>query len=393
MRIEDILLLNLNILLTPILIYLVYISYIKIQDKEEEKLILIIIIFLQVYLIFKYSISLNKNFPLLIIDIPLLISYYKKENTLIILLSIINIVYYNTFYNTLALLIAEYIIYFFINKKDIKYYWIIKILFLTYYTNQTIEIIYNILPSIIFFSLIVYLLKKAEEMLNLHQVIKQITKEKQIKDSLFKITHEIKNPIAVCKGYLDMYDEKKEECKNYIPIIKEEIDRVLVLLEDFLSMNRQKITKEIIDINLLLEETITNMKLLFKNKKIKLETKIIDDEIYINADYNRLTQVLVNILKNSVEALDNKKSPTIKVWTEKNKNKIKIHIKDNGIGIKKENITKINEPFFTTKQKGTGLGVSLSNEIVKAHKGKVKYISKENEFTEVIVTLPLEKAI
>ena len=98
-------------------------------------------------------------------------------------------------------------------------------------------------------------------------------------------------------------------------------------------------------------------------------------------------------MKNSIEALENIKKPCIKLWTEEKKDKIIIHIKDNGKGMTKEELKKITEPFYTTKIKGTGLGVSLSNEIIKAHKGKIKYTSKQNEFTEVSVILPLEKAI
>ena len=191
-----------------------------------------------------------------------------------------------------------------------------------------------------------------------------------------------------------MYDEKDvEKTKRYIPIIKDEIDRVLILLEDFLSMNKQKINKEILDINMLLEEAIQNMDILFKSKQIKIDSKISEEEIYINADYNRLTQVFINILKNSIESLDNKKNPMIKIWTELRKNSIIINIKDNGIGMSKEALEKIKEPFYTTKQKGTGLGVSLSNEIIKAHNGKMKYESKKNLYTLVKVSLPLEKAI
>lgn len=88
-----------------------------------------------------------------------------------------------------------------------------------------------------------------------------------------------------------------------------------------------------------------------------------------------------------------KKNPIIKIWTELEKNNINIYIKDNGVGITKESLEKIKEPFYTTKQKGTGLGVSLSNEIIKAHKGKMKYSSKAGLYTLVKVTLPLEKAI
>lgn len=395
----DLILLDNAVVVTPILIYLLYAAYIKVIDKKEDKFIFIIIVIMQMYLIYKYSLSINKNIPLLIVDIPLIITHYKKNKILPILISLINIIYYNTFYeNYLMIIIVEYIIYYFIFLKEIKkqlaFFWITKLIFISYYNNININLVeeITIASALSFFT--IYLLKKAEEIINIHSKLKKIEKQKQIQTSLFKITHEIKNPIAVCKGYLDMYDEKNiEKSKKYIPIIKEEIDRVLILLEDFLSMNKQKLNKDILDINMLLDEVIKSMDLLFKNKNIKIDSKIPEDEIYINADYNRLTQVFINIFKNSIEALDNKKNPIIKIWMELEKKYINIYIKDNGIGISKELLKKIKEPFYTTKLKGTGLGVSLSNEIIKAHKGKMKYESKDNLYTLVKVTLPLEKAI
>ena len=400
MKIFDLILLNSAIIITPILIYLLYSAYIKVIDKKEEKLIFLVIIIMQMYLIYKYSIPLNEKVPLLIVDVPLLISYYKKSKTLSIIISIVNIIYYFTFYENHLIIIIEYIIYFwiYINEKDTKkqiiIFWIVKFIFLTYYKYININIILEIIIAAVSSFFTVYLLKKSEEIINIHAKLKKIEKEKNLYLSLFKITHEIKNPIAVCKGYLDMYDEKDvEKTKRYIPIIKDEIDRVLILLEDFLSMNKQKINKEILDINMLLEEAIQNMDILFKSKQIKIDSKISEEEIYINADYNRLTQVFINILKNSIESLDNKKNPMIKIWTELRKNNIIINIKDNGIGMSKEALEKIKEPFYTTKQKGTGLGVSLSNEIIKAHNGKMKYESKKNLYTLVKVSLPLEKAI
>lgn len=400
MNLLDTILLNTAVIIIPILIYLLYAAYIKVLDNKEEKLIFRITIFLQIYLIIKYSHPLNKS-QLLLINTPLLLSYYKKDRSLSIIVSLIYIIYYSLFHNNhIPIIIAEYTIYFIIigNEKNIKiqslYFLIIKIIFLTYYKMINKLIIIELLITSALSLFIIYLLKKSEELLNIHSKIKKIQKEKQIHTSLFKITHEIKNPIAVCKGYLDMYDENNiEKSKKYIPIIKEEIDRVLILLEDFLSMNRQKINKDIIDINLLLEEVLQSMNILLKGNNINLESKISDDEIYINADYNRLTQVFINIIKNSIEALENKKNPIIKIWTQLEKDNIKIFIKDNGVGISKEELKKIKEPFYTTKQKGTGLGVSLSNEIVKAHKGKMKYTSENNKYTLVTVTLPLEKAI
>ncbi len=185
-----------------------------------------------------------------------------------------------------------------------------------------------------------------------------------------------------------MFDTKnKEHSKKYIPIMKEEIEKTLYLLEDFLAMNKLKINKEIIDINILLIDLIKRFDLYFKGKHIKTKIDLYDDEIYINGDYNRLTQVFVNIIKNSIEAL--KENPEIEIKSEPKKEKIYIYFKDNGKGIPKDIIEKIKEPFFTTKEKGSGLGVALSDEIIRAHGGSITYKSKENEYTIVTIILPI----
>ena len=210
-----------------------------------------------------------------------------------------------------------------------------------------------------------FLFREGEKILKLHMTMKNLEKEKQIQMSLFQITHEIKNPIAVCKGYLDMFDvTNKEHSKKYIPILKEEID-----------------------INLLLEEIISSLEPLFKEKKIEVKSNITDDEIYINGDYNRLKQVFINLIKNSVEAMINDRKHILKIDVIEAEEDVKIEVIDNGIGIEKENLKKMKNAFFSTKQNGTGLGVYLSNEIIKAHNGKISYESNLNE-TVALVKIP-----
>ena len=139
----------------------------------------------------------------------------------------------------------------------------------------------------------IYLLNQAENIINMHIKYRQIVKEKQIQTSLFKITHEIKNPIDVCKGYLDMYDENNlEKTKKYIPIIKEEIDRVLILLEDFLSMNKQKINKDILDIN---KDYIvrTSDKVDTRKKIIKLTDKGVKIVRVLDEDAKEISNLLM----------------------------------------------------------------------------------------------------
>jgi len=239
---------------------------------------------------------------------------------------------------------------------------------------------------------VIYLFKTAEDILELHLKFCEIEHQKDITNSLFQITHEIKNPIAVCKGYLDMFDVNNvEHSKKYIPILKSEIDRLLLLLQDFLSINRINIDKDIIDINLLLEEMMKRFFPIFRSKNIKADFSIDEDEFYILADYNRLEQVLINLIKNSMEAIPKDRNGIISVYMKKGINNIKIYIKDNGDGISKENLEKLKSPFFTTKTRGTGLGVYLCNEIIEAHGGNIRYFSKENKGTKVVITLPYKK--
>lgn len=410
MEIFDTMILDIILIALPLTIYLLYLSYTKTFNNKENELLIVVTIFSVLYLLFKYTKPLYMNMPFIIINISLIIAYIKKSKISVLITSIIMIAYYYSFYQDyLPIIILEYLLYYLFYLKTFKEFKInnfilifatIKIVitlillsyqnyaFPAYVSELIIEGIYLYAVA----SVIIYFLNKTEEVLKLHMNIKEIKHNEQIHTSLFQITHEIKNPIAVCKGYLDMFDsENPKHFKKYIPILKDEINRTLLLLEDFLAMNKVKINKDIVDINLLIEEVIKNIDMLCQKNNIKLTSNIIDDDIYINADYNRLTQVFINLLKNSVEAIPKNKEGKILVSEKIKDDHIIIIVKDNGKGMSKALLNKIKEPFYTTKQKGTGLGVSLSEQIIKAHSGSLVYESKEGEYTKVIVTLPIEE--
>jgi two-component system sporulation sensor kinase B len=212
-------------------------------------------------------------------------------------------------------------------------------------------------------------------------------KDKQLKTSLFKITHEVKNPIAVCKGYLDMLTpEDTYKVRKYLPILKDEINRSLNIMTDFMEFSKIKLDKDILDINMLISEVTDEMKIICSNK-INLTYTEPEDEIYINGDYCRIKQVLINMIKNSIESIPNKGTININTYS-KSKN-FYIEIEDNGVGMDKETLSKITDMFFTTKVRGSGLGVSLSKEIVEAHNGTIKYTSTPNKGTKVTIKLPI----
>ena len=180
---------------------------------------------------------------------------------------------------------------------------------------------------------------------------------------------------------------KEEKALKYINIMKQEINRSLNIISDFVEYNKIKVVKEQIDLNCLLDDVYDSFKILMTNKKIKLEYKNRNDqEIYFNGDYERLKQVIINILKNACEACT--ENGKIEISSSLYKNYLDILIEDNGIGMDEETLKNIKEMFYTTKQNGTGLGVALSNEIIKSHNGELLFTSEPNKGTKVTIRLP-----
>ena len=408
----EIILNNCVYLLCPISLYLIYITYRKNIQHEENTLAFEIALTTSLYFILRYGLPLHHNYPTMLFDIPLLLAFSKKKTELSIFISVV-LIHYQTLFLHMApgLLIIEYIIYFIgylcLTKSKfslvnlIHGFIIINSFFLTikvfwfiapnrsYYDNIT-YLIFLILVIYVTSFIILYFLNKGEKFVDFNNSLYAIEKEKELRTSLFKVTHEIKNPIAVCKGYLDMLDPKdQKKCIKYIPIIKGEINRTLVLMDDFLDYTKIKIEKEELDLVMLLEELDSALKPLFHERKIATNYNIPYEELYMEADYSRLKQVLINIFKNAVEAKDVSKEKSIIEVVVKDLGKdVSIKIKDNGIGMTKEELDKVGQMFFTTKKKGTGLGTCLSKEIVKLHNGNITYTSKKGEWTLVNITLP-----
>ncbi len=368
---------NIIILLFPLIVYLFYCTYTNNINKEQNKLYLDISLLSSLYLLLIYNQG-NTNL-IILFNIPLLFAFIKKRTFVSIIITFIILLNYTNVNMTIYIIeyLIYYLIYFFYQKNILNLFLIIKFIF-----N------FDILTSIIFVIttyLAIFLYKKGEDIIKLHMNIKELEKEKQLRTSLFKITHEIKNPIAVCKSYLDMFDINNKDHERYIEILKEEMNKILLLLQDFLAMNKIKIEKEILDINLLLEDVVNQFEPVLKEKNIRFKYNICQDEIFVEGDYNRLNQVLINMIKNSIEAIEN--NGLIKINYEISDN-FKIIIEDNGIGITEDELEKIKEPFYTTKKNGTGLGVSLSIEIIKAHNGNIEYIPLKKG-TKVIIELPI----
>ena len=399
--------LNVILSLFPFFVYFIYICYSSLKDSVRyNKLILNICLISSLYLLFNYGGS--SNLVLLFVNIPFIIALMKKEIFVSFILSIL-IVYLtvNIFGVNILIQIFKffsfYLVYLLYLKNKIKNeYKFIELMamleaffisfeFILKYNSTCLLNIFEMFLVVYIFYLIpfsiLYLFKCIEMITSLYKSSIEMERDKQLKNSLFKITHEVKNPIAVCKGYLDMLDTNDTyKVKKYIPIIKDEINRSLNILTDFMEFSKIKLNKDILDINMLVSEVSDEMRIICDNR-IKLNYAETDDEVYVNGDYYRLKQVLINMIKNSIESIS--KEGIIDIRSYNKNNNYYLEIKDNGIGMDKETLSRISELFFTTKVRGSGLGVSLSQEIIKAHNGNIKYESTLNKGTKVIIKLPI----
>lgn len=404
---EDILL-NIILIMFPILCYFVYSCYVEVKNKKYNRIIFIMLLISSLYLCFKYGNVYENDKVLLFCNIPIIVAYLKKEGLFGVILSVFAILYcYFVFDYNVSIMIFKYLGYFICYlialKKRISsdsFLAVIAVIqgfFISFEyffkSGYDINLLVDLFIVVIIFYLVtflaLYLSKTADKITSLHVTIKKLEKEKVIMDSLFKLTHEIKNPIAVCKGYLDMLDlNDSKKVVKYIPIVRQEIDRSLNIMTDFMEFSKIKIEKEIIDVNLLLDDVYDSLNILIKDHNIKLKYIENEDEIYVMGDYNRLKQVIINLVKNSKEAIKDKGE--IILEGKRIKNRFVIRIEDNGIGMSEEELSKVKDMFYTTKEKGSGIGVCLSNEIIEAHGGIMNYKSKVGKGTTVVIELPIK---
>ena len=412
MSIFESLTINLIFLLFPFLIYAIYIIYRN--NTKDEKLVFDFVIFSAMFLLIRYTKTEDSIASLIFINFPLLIAVMKKRSLLVIMLSIITIYYYHQMIKIpLSYGIIEYSIYimlYFSMLKKSSMNSVILNIFISIKSFITacylcIKDLNNILTPQIFLYLlfiillfiititsILWLLKEGEKIIEKNRALRELEREKELKLALFKLTHEIKNPIAVCKGYLEMVNiENKEKLKKYLPIIKDEINRTLLVINDFSDYGKLQIDKEEVDLEMLLDDIKETLEPLLKEKKVKANFIIKEEELYAELDYNRMKQVLINLIKNAIEAKDDERQLKITTTIKKVKEEIQIKVEDTGIGISKENLEKIDKIFYTTKEHGTGIGVALSKEIVERHKGSIIYQSTLGKGTKVTILLPIKE--
>lgn len=203
------------------------------------------------------------------------------------------------------------------------------------------------------------------------------------------LAHEVKNPMTSIRGLAQLLKESANpELEHLYDLMIEEIDRANSLLTNFLNLAKQNHPKrEEIDLVKIMNSCLALIKGELINKNIRLETRI-DNNCRCTGDPYQLRQALLNLLRNACEAMSGDGCLTVETCL--NGDQVNIYIRDTGPGISPSLKEKIMKPFFTTKDGGTGLGLSVSQRIIRDHGGRMIIESHEGEGTCVVIELPVD---
>jgi len=218
--------------------------------------------------------------------------------------------------------------------------------------------------------------------------------ERSLEDLSASIAHEIRNPVTAAKSLVQQMGEDpvSEENIEYASIALEELDRVERSISHLLRYARdEELRFAPFDMADVVESTIESYRDRIDLLDVELELQL-DTPGRMLGDGERMRRVLVNLVGNALDALEHADTPVPRLQIQAGENlagtEVWVRVRDNGPGIHPDVIDKIFNPFFTTKEKGTGLGLALSKKVVDAHGGSIEVESNHETGTEFVLTFP-----
>lgn len=235
------------------------------------------------------------------------------------------------------------------------------------------------------------LAKRAQEQRLLEDQLNQAERLAVLGEMVAGVSHEIKNPLGIIRSTAELLAEKSE--RNEVDaklsnVIIEESGRLNDVVTSFLDFARPQVPHlQDCDLNEVIARNVTFLEPELEKKKVIVRNGNLGDRRrIIEADPGLLHRAFLNIFMNAVQAMEDGGKITINIAEEKEN--YRVEIQDTGVGIREENLKKIFSPFFTTREEGSGLGLSIVKNIIEGHKGKIWIESEAGVGTKVFVTLP-----
>ncbi|WP_031534645.1 MULTISPECIES: sensor histidine kinase [unclassified Bacillus (in: firmicutes)] len=222
--------------------------------------------------------------------------------------------------------------------------------------------------------------------------VKQAEKLRTTGQLAAAVAHEIRNPITVVKGFIQLHENDKalpEHIKKHYKLMLDELQVAETVISDFLSLAKPAETKmEIVSVNTALHTVMDLLNTYAMNDTIHIELEMARD-YEIKCNIMEFKQLFINLLKNAIEASHH--GDTIRVKVTGEQDNVKIMIIDSGSGMSREQQEQIGTPFYSLKAKGTGLGLMICYSIIQKYDGMINIWSEEGKGTEVTVTFPIVK--
>jgi two-component system sporulation sensor kinase B len=386
----------------------------RFRNDKTQKLVMSALWGLSLIFCMSFPASFGPDYRLDIRVIPLLIgTLYGGIRTGIFLAALVILyrLYFGIdigFYNTvLAVLSAVPVILFFQKsfdraKKDKRvkiaillslYYTLVGVTWFCILRNISLEYLSVHAIELIFIMLVIwFFITLNENMGEIHHLrleVQNAGKLQVISDLTSVFAHEIRNPMQVARGFLQLLNEPDltDKKKAYIQLSIEELDRANEIINDLLLFGKPSTNyNERVNVGYQLQRVLNILNSYSISQNVTIITNISDD-CWTDAIPQKLNQCLINILKNAIESMPDGGM----VWVScvpTSDGYIQISIKDQGIGMTKQEIDKLGSPFYTLKKSGTGLGMMISFQIIRSFQGKVRVTSEKEIGTEIVILMP-----
>jgi len=231
--------------------------------------------------------------------------------------------------------------------------------------------------------------------------IQDITQKKETEELLRKsdklsvvgqlaagVAHEVRNPLTVLKGFAQIL-RSEDRTNRYFELMLSEVERIESIIDEFLMLAKPQMAKFYeADLNVLTAEVASLMVTKAIMSGVQIQLRLPSEPNAILCDANQIKQMLVNLMQNAIESMGN--GGKLRVGLERRDGaSVTLTVEDEGCGIPEDRLSKLGEPFYSSKEKGTGLGLMISYQIIQKHRGRVKVTSRVNEGTCFEIAFPI----
>jgi two-component system, sporulation sensor kinase B len=260
----------------------------------------------------------------------------------------------------------------------------------SYYYRYELAIFYVF--QLVGTALIMYLVNVLKLQDAFREQLINVEKSQLISDMAASIAHEIRNPLTTTKGFLQLLQEKDishDKQQMYTNVALEGISQANAVITNYLTFAKPKIEKiERLHLQQELGKAINLLTPLANMTNVSIQFDPSDQDMYIHGEKQKLHQCLLNLLKNSIEAMPC--GGELIVQITKQQTHAYVYISDNGVGMTDEQVKQLGAPFYSTKEKGTGLGMMVVFSILKAMQAEIQIESEKNKGTTFTIMFPLK---